>query len=50
MVIMEKINLFLKRKKWAGGYSSVVECLPSIYEALGSTPSTAKKKKEKKRQ
>jgi len=36
---------------WLLGFSSVVECLPSKCKALGSVPSSEKrkKKKEKKR-
>jgi hypothetical protein len=30
--------------KWAGGHSSVVECLPSMCKALGSITSTEIKK------
>jgi hypothetical protein len=29
------------------GYSSVVECLPSVYEALGCVPSITRKSKIK---
>jgi hypothetical protein len=38
----------LKKKKKGWGYSSVVECLPSMHKTLGLTTSTVKKKKKRK--
>jgi hypothetical protein len=39
--MMSKVQIW-RRKDW--GWSSVVECLPSIYSALGCSPSTEKQK------
>jgi hypothetical protein len=35
------------KKKWGGGFSSVVECLPSKCKALGSVLSSEKTKENK---
>jgi hypothetical protein len=44
--LYNKYILIKKKKKVEGwGYNSVVECLPRISKALGSSPSTGKKKK-----
>jgi len=43
-------QLWNKTKEWAlgWGFSSVVECLPRKRKALGSVPSSGKKKKKEK--
>jgi hypothetical protein len=40
--------MFLKNNKPGLGYSSVVESLPSMQEALGLVSNTKKKKKKKR--
>jgi len=44
-----KIGLHKKRDIWGWGFSSVVERLPRKRKALGSVPSSEKKKEPKKK-